>query len=46
MKLCLKDTKILEFHKYQKSDKSPYIIYRDLECIIGNIDGYKNDPEN
>ena len=28
------DTKILEFNQYQKSDKTPFIIYRDLECII------------
>ena len=25
------DTKILEFNKYQKSDKAPFIIYADLE---------------
>ena len=40
------DTKILEFNKYQKSDKAPFIIYADLECIIEKIDGYKNNPEN
>ena len=28
------DTKILEFNQYQKSDKAPFIIYADLECII------------
>ena len=27
------DTKILEFNQYQKSDKAPFIIYADLECI-------------
>ena len=27
------DTKILEFNQYQKSDKPPFIIYGDLECI-------------
>ena len=32
------DTKILEF-QYQKSDKAPFIINADLECIIGKIDG-------
>ena len=26
-----KDIKILEFNQYQKSDKSPFIIYADLE---------------
>ena len=25
-------TKILEFNQYQRSDKSPFIIYADLEC--------------
>ena len=28
------DIKILEFDHYQKSDKEPFIIYEDLECII------------
>ena len=41
-----KDTKILEFNQYQKSDKAPFIIYADLECIIEKIDGCKNNPEN
>ena len=36
----------LEFNKYQKSDKAPFIIYADLECIIEKIDGCKNNPEN
>ena len=27
------DTKILEFNQYQKSDKAPFIIYVDLECL-------------
>ena len=40
------DTKILEFSQYKKSDKAPFIIYTDLECIIGKIDGCKNNPEN
>ena len=40
------DTKILEFNQYQKSDKAPFIIYADLECIIERIDRYKNNPEN
>ena len=41
-----KDTKILEFNQYQKSDKTPFIIYVYLECIIEKIDGCKNNPEN
>ena len=40
------DTKILEFNQYQKSDKAPFIIYADLECIIEKIDGCKNNAEN
>ena len=40
------DNKILEFNQYQKSDKAPFIIYADLECIIEKIDGCKNNPEH
>ena len=32
------DTKILECNQYQKSDKAPFIIYADLENVIGKID--------
>ena len=39
------NTKIFEFNQYQKSDKTPFIIYTDLECIIEKIDGCKNNPE-
>ena len=39
-------SKILEFHKYQKSNKEKFIIYADLECLIEKVDGYKNNPEN
>ena len=39
-------TKILEFNQYQKSDKAPFIIYSDLECLIQKIDGCKSNPEN
>ena len=40
------DTKILEYDTYQKSDKAPFIIYADLECIIEKIQGCKNNPKN
>ena len=40
------DTKILEFNRYQKSDKAPFIIYADFECITEKTDGCKNNPEN
>ena len=33
------DTKILKLSQYQKSDKAPFIIYADLECILEKIDG-------
>ena len=41
-----KDTKRLKFSKYQISDKTPFIIYADLECIVEKIDGCKNNLEN
>ena len=40
------ETKILEFNQYQKSDKAPFLIYADLECIIEMVDGCKNNPKN
>ena len=40
------DTKILEFNQYQKSDKAPFIIYADLECVIEEIDACKYNHEN
>ena len=35
------DTEILEFNRYQKSDKAPFSIYTDLEYITKMIDGCK-----
>ena len=40
------DTKILEFNQYQESDKLPFFIFADLECLLEKIDGSKNNPEN
>ena len=40
------DTKVLEFHQYQKSDKALFIIYVDLECVIEKTDRCQNNPEN
>ena len=40
------DTKILEFNQYQKSDKTLFFIYADLACLIEEIDGCTNNPEN
>ena len=42
----LKDTKVPEFNQYQKFNKVLFIIYADLECIIENSDGCKNNTEN
>ena len=39
------ETKILELNQYQKPDKTPFIIYADLECMIEKLDGCKNNPE-
>ena len=41
-----KSTKILEINLYQKSDKTPFIIYADLECLIEKINGCKNSPKS
>ena len=39
-------TEIVEINQYQKPNKSPFIIYEDLECKTEKIDGCKNTPEN
>ena len=39
------DTKILQFNQYQKSNKTPFLTYVDLESLIEKIDGCKNNPE-
>ena len=44
--LSSEDTKVLEFNQYKKTDKAPFIIYADLECLIEKTDGCKNNPEN
>ena len=41
-----KDNKILRLNQNQKSDKAPFVIYADLECIMEKTDGCKNDSEN
>ena len=40
------ETTILELNQSQKSDKAPFIICADLECIIEKFDGCKNNSEN
>ena len=34
-----------EVNQYQKSDKAPFIIYADLECLKEKIDGCENNRE-
>ena len=46
IEIMVEDNKILEFNQYQKSDKSPFIVYSYLECLIEKIDGCKNNPGN
>ena len=41
-----KDNKILELNQYQKSDKAPFIIYANLECLMEKIDWCKNNAQN
>ena len=41
-----KDTKILEFNQCQKSDKAPFVIYADLECIIKRLMDVKIIPKS
>ena len=40
-----KNTKILEFNQYQKSDKTPFINYADVQSLMEKIDGCRNNPE-
>ena len=40
------DTKLLKFNQYQKSDKAPFIVYVNLECLLEKTDGCKNNPDN
>ena len=41
-----KDTKILEFNQYHKSDKARFIIYAHLEYLREKFHGCKKNPEN
>ena len=44
--MSFEDNKIFEFNEIQNSDKLPFTIYADIECIIEKIDRCKNNPEN
>ena len=39
------NTRVLAFNEFQKHDKAPFIIYADVECILQNTDGWKNNSE-
>ena len=43
--MSFEDTKILGFNQYRKSDKAAFIIYAEIESLIGKINGCKNNPE-
>ena len=40
------DTKISKFNQYKKSGTAPFLVYADLECLMEQTDGCKNNPEN
>ena len=40
------NAKILEFNKYQKSEKVSFITYVDLECLMEKIDGLQNNSKH
>ena len=39
------DTKIFEFNQYQKSNKAPFIIHVNLDCLIERTDECEHNPE-
>ena len=39
------DTKVLEFNQFHKSNKTPLIVYADLESLTEHIDGCKNNTK-
>ena len=44
--MLFEGTNILEFNQYEKSNKAPFVIYANLECLIETIDRCKINPEN
>ena len=44
--MLFEDTKISEINQDQKSDKAPFVIYADLECLVEKTDGCKNNSKN
>ena len=41
----MKIKKISKYNPGEKSLNAPSIIYADLECILGKIDTFQNDPK-
>ena len=41
----MKIKKILKYNPGEKSLKVPFIVYADLECLLGKIDTCQNDPK-
>ena len=39
------DSKIIKYNQGEKSIKSPFIIYADLECLVEKISTCYNNPE-
>ena len=39
------DTPILDFNQCKNADKTPFIIYWDLECLIEKNDECKDNPK-
>ena len=39
------DNKIIKYNQGEKSIKSPFIIYSDLQCLLENISTCYNNPE-
>ena len=39
-------TNILQLDQYQKSDKAPFFIYANFECLIEKIDRCRKNPGN
>ena len=45
VKMPDEDKKILKYNPGEKSLKVPFMIYADLECLLGKIDTCQNDPK-
>ena len=45
VKMPDKDKKISKYNPGEKSSKNPFVVYADLECLLGKIDTCENDPK-